>query len=246
MRRAVLACLAACSFSPPTGGAAGDDSGGAPDDDGGAIPSDGGNESDDSGNTGPSCAVSVASTTGMNRGNVGGAGGGDYTMLACDSPAERIVGVTLRMSNNNTSNGGRSAHGISIACATTAVDANGATVGAIAPHEVSGTGGTQGTWLPSTWTELAQCPAGALVSGLRVHQGPNSNLFTNASITCSAIAVTGMTGAVTEHAIPDASTEAAGEDQGACDPGEVLVRVGARHGAGIDSLDLYCSPSRCE
>src|SRR4051812_9034323 len=59
------------------------------------------------------CDVVLPDPTGTTRGHAGGTGGGKGPILACDDVInERIVGVAVRMSNQNTLFGARSAHGI--------------------------------------------------------------------------------------------------------------------------------------
>src|SRR5262245_25884140 len=73
------------------------------------------------------CHVGVASTMGADRGRVGGNGGGDnFPPLACQNSVDRIVGIALKMSDQDTVFGERSAQGMRIACAPVTVDGTGA------------------------------------------------------------------------------------------------------------------------
>ena len=144
---------------------------------------------DATGVDGDSTCHSVVTLKSTMEGHVGGNGGGKGPALACDDTfGERIVGVALYVSNQNTSFGARSADGIRIACATVTIDPTGnATVGAITTHDVIGNG--MGGWTPATWTAMQQCPPGAVVVGMQVHTGVNKDLFVNASIICSQLQI---------------------------------------------------------
>ena len=137
------------------------------------------------------CRVGVTSATGTARGRVGGSGGGaNFPPLACANATDRIVGVALRMSDQDTLYGGRSAHGIQIACAPVTVGSAGTAVtGTVTTYEVSGSG-TMG-WSPSTWTPVTQCKPGWIVSGLGAHTSEDGDLFVDATITCSQVSATG-------------------------------------------------------
>ena len=191
------------------------------------------------------CRVGVTSATGTARGRVGGSGGGaNFPPLACANATDRIVGVALRMSDQDTLYGGRSAYGIQIACAPVTVGSAGTAVtGTVTTYEVSGSG-TMG-WSPSTWTPVTQCKPGWIVSGLGAHTSEDGDLFVDATITCSQVSATGTLVASEMIYVAGSLEESEGADTVACDPGEILVRFTERTGSGLDSVDLYCTTPTC-
>jgi hypothetical protein len=192
------------------------------------------------------CEVQLKDPTGINRGRAGGTGGGKGPVLACaDVTNERIVGVAIRMSNQATIFGGRSAHGMQLACARVTVSGAGnAELGPVTTVDVSGLGTYD--WSPSTWTAVTQCKAGWVVSGLRVHTGTNGNLFRDVSILCSQLAADGTIGTEAETIkVVGSLTDANGPDEVRCGSGEVVAQFGTWTGAGIDAVDLSCSRPAC-
>jgi hypothetical protein len=180
-----------------------------------------------------------------NEGHVGGSGGGKGNALLCDDMfGERIVGVAVQMSNQATVNGGRSAQGLRIGCATVTIEPNGtATVGAITTHDVSGTG--QFNWSPSTWTALQQCAPGSVLTGLLAHTGTNNDLFVDVSIICSQLAFDATPSNPQTIHIVNSLTAPTNPKQAQCAGGEVVSELGVWDGAGFDAADLFCSPSVC-
>lgn len=151
----------------------------------------------------------------------------------------------MRMSNQVTTNGGRSAHAVVIGCAEVSVDSTGVgTTGPVTTEELTANGGFD--WTPSTLTPMTQCQPGWIVSGLSAHTGPSNNLFVDVTMTCAKIGPTGTAIVMTE-AIPVAGslTESQNLDAVSCDAGEVLVSLPNRIGAGIDSVNLSCSTPTC-
>ncbi len=191
------------------------------------------------------CDVLLMDPTGVTRGRAGGTGGGKGPILACDDTAnERVIGVAVRMSNQATAFGGRSAHGFGIACARVNVDpAGNAEVGQSRMMEVSGSGIAD--WTPSTWTAVTQCKPGWIVSGLRVHTGVDVNRLLDVSIVCSKLGSNGATGASETIKVAGSLTDANGLDEVKCAAGEVVAQIGTWTGAGIDALDLSCSRPTC-
>jgi hypothetical protein len=191
------------------------------------------------------CDVELKDPTGITRGRAGGTGGGKGPILACDDTVnERIVGVAVRMSNQATSFGGRSAHGIGIACARVSVDAAGtAELGPTKMMEVSGLGTYN--WAPSTWTAVTQCKPGWVVSGLRVHTGVDANRLLDVSIICSKLGTDAALGTSETIKIVGSQTDANGLDEVKCGAGEALAQIGTWTGAGIDAVDLSCSRPTC-
>lgn len=245
MRRAwVVSVLAGCSFPhgvPPAG-----------------TPSDGPPPSDDA----PApvidapaidapvdaealCHVGVASTQGTDRGRVGGDGGStNFPPLACGSASDRLVGIALRMSDQNTLYGQRSAHGLRIACAAVTVSASGTgTTGTITTYDIVGTGGF--SWAPSTWTQVTQCKPGWIVSGMTAHTTDDDDLFLDVSITCAQIGPTGTVLATETLYVAGSLNENNGITSASCNANEIVVRMPNRSGAGIDSVNLFCTTPTC-
>jgi hypothetical protein len=191
------------------------------------------------------CDVQLKDPTGITRGRAGGSGGGKGPILACDDTVnERVIGVAVRMSNQATTFGGRSAHGIGIACARVTVDTAGtAEVGQVKVMEASGLGTYN--WSPSTWTAVTQCKPGWIVSGLRVHTGADANRLLDVSIICSKLGADAATGASETLKVVGSLTDANGLDEVKCAAGEVLAQMGTWTGAGIDAVDLSCSRPQC-
>jgi len=194
---------------------------------------------------GRGCEVLLKDPTGIARGRAGGAGGGKAPFLTCpDKVNDRIVGVAMRMSNQPTTFGGASAHGISIACARVTVGPTGTgEVGPVNMVEVSGLGTYD--WSPSTLSPVTQCKLGWLMSGLLVHTGTSGNLFTDVSIVCSRIGMDGTPGASETIKVMGSLTDVNGPDDVRCAPGEVVVQAEPWTGAGLDAVELYCARSTC-
>lgn len=192
-----------------------------------------------------SCEVALKDPAGITRGRAGGTGGGKGPALACgDLANERIVGMAVRMSNQATLFGARSAHGIAIECARVAINTAGvAEVGTPQRIEVSGLGTYD--WSPSTWTAPTMCKPGWIVSGLRVHTGADNNLFRDVSIICSQLGADGAAGATETIKIVGSLTDANAPDEVTCAPDEVLAQLGTYTGAGLDAVDLSCSRPTC-
>lgn len=195
----------------------------------------------------PVCHVGVTTTPGTDRGRAGGNGGGaNFGPLRCNAANERIVGIGIRMSNQNTVFGVRSARGLSIACATVTIDPNtgAGTTGTTYTKEVMGNG-NQG-WEPSTSFAPTLCPAGMIVSGLRTHSGENENIFGNVDFRCSKLdganAATVMTQLVHVNGSLD---EDQNEDTVNCGTNEILYEMSNRTGTGFDSANLWCAPATC-
>lgn len=192
------------------------------------------------------CDVGLKDPTGVNRGRAGGSGGGKGPVLACgDVQNERIVGVALRVSNQNTVFGARSTYAFQIACARMTLTSDGAAqLGNVTTVEVAGEGTYD--WTPATLTAVTQCKPGWVVSGLRVHTGTNGNLFRDVSIICSQLALDGTIGTTTETIkVVGSLTDANGLDEVRCGTGEVLAQLGTWTGAGIDAVELSCSRPAC-
>jgi hypothetical protein len=192
------------------------------------------------------CRVGVESTTGTVRGRVGGNGGAvQRPPLACDANL-RPVGLAVRMSDQVTNNGGFSAHGLSLACAEVTVDSTGAAAtGSVTMVDLVANGGFG--WTPSTEHPPAMCRPGWIMSGLAAHTGSNGNLFLDLAITCGRVGPVATEIVETETiAVPGSLAEPQGPGEVHCGDHEVVVRIPNRVGAGIDSVELACSPIRCE
>jgi hypothetical protein len=188
---------------------------------------------------------SIVAGSDVDRGRVGGSGGGKVPILGCeDRLGERIVGIAVQMSNQNTVFGGPSAQGIRIACAHVSVGTTGtATLGTLTTHDVSGDGSSG--WSPSTWTPMTQCDPGWVVSGLLVHSGTTANRFLDVTITCSELLSPAGTGRTMTKKVTGSLTDATSPTQARCSANEVLTELGPFTGAGLDGVSLYCAPAVC-
>jgi hypothetical protein len=192
------------------------------------------------------CHVGVASTTGTDRGRVGGDGGGDnFPALLCANAADRIVGVALKMSNQNTTFGQRSAQGVRIGCAPVTVNNSGVgTTGTtVTTYEVLGNGNFG--WSPSTWTAMTMCKPGWIIAGMSTHTTSGGDLFVDSAITCAQIGASGTVVATEVLSVAGSLTESQGFDSATCNTGEILVRMSNRTGAGLDSVNLWCTTPTC-
>ena len=178
-----------------------------------------------------------------NAGQVGASGGSPGPTLECPAGSE-IVGVAVRMSDQNTSNGGPSAVGFTLACAPVAFVPTGVTVGPETLPEVMGTG--QFGWTPATQSTITRCQPGWLVSGLSASRGASGNRFIEVNLTCTELLPTGMTTGVPRDTYVMGSLQEAGTvDTVACPAGQVVRRLGTRIGAGLDAVSLLCGAPAC-
>ncbi|MBA3395279.1 MAG: hypothetical protein H0T89_21705 [Deltaproteobacteria bacterium] len=201
-----------------------------------AAPPDGGDGS---------CKSAISNIAGVFRGHVGGTGGGKGPPLACeDISDERIVGVAVRMSNQTTLNGGRSAHGLEIACANVTIGADGTpVVGPIRMREVNGSGAN--SWSPSTSTAVTECKPGWVVSGVRAHTGTNQNRFIDVSIVCSQLGSDGAPGTSEVRRVVGSLIDPVNPKESRCAAGQVVAQLGTWIGSGLDAVDLYCAAPSC-
>ena len=192
------------------------------------------------------CHVAVASTTGTDRGRVGGDGGSaNFPPLACMNAGDQLVGIAFKMSDQTTLYGERSAQGIRIACAPVTVRGSGmGATGTISTYEILGTGTFD--WTPSTWTALTQCKPGWILSAMSAHTGEGDNQFLDVSITCAQVGPTGKLVASETIDVAGSLDDDEGADAAACNEGEIVVRMPNRSGAGLDSLNLWCSTPACQ
>lgn len=196
--------------------------------------------------TARACDIGLKDTTGITRGHLGGTGGGKGPILACeDLVNQRVIGVAVRMSNQNTVFGGRSAHGIGLLCGHVTIDASGnpTVEAASSPVEISGLG-TSG-WSPSTWTQVTQCKPGWVVSGMTARAGASNNMFLDVSIVCSKLGADGSTSTSETLKIVGSLTGTSTLQTAKCAAGEVVAQLGTWTGAGLDALDLSCSRPTC-
>jgi len=189
------------------------------------------------------CDVYVAGA-GVDRGKVGGGGGGKTPFGCDDGFGQRIIGIAMQMSNQNTVFGGRSAQGIAIECASVSVDRDGTShLGGVTTKQISGLG-TFG-WSPSTLTPVTRCPPGSVLTGLLAHTGADGNRFLNVTMTCSDLDVTGRVGATHTLKVAGSLTDTAGPSQVKCAAGEIVSGLGAFTGAGLDAVSLFCAAPTC-
>jgi hypothetical protein len=175
---------------------------------------------------------------------VGGNGGSAGPVLECDG-GEVVIGVGVHMSDQTTKNGGRSARGFAIACATITLSSIAApVVGAETTHEVLGNGTSD--WAPSTFSGFTYCEPGWAVSGLAAHRGEADVLFRDVSITCAQLGLDGMPTGVTQSIYVEGSLDDdENNDTSACAEGRVVNRVNTRRGAGFDQATPVCVATGC-
>ncbi len=190
---------------------------------------------------GPPCILERVSG-GISAGQVGANGGAEGPFVDCGA-SELPVGVRVRLSDNTTENGGRSAHGFTLICATVAVSPT-ISVTSVADVEVLGAGTSD--WSPSTQSPAARCPDGWIVHGLVAHRGASDNLFSNVSFTCARIAAdASVTSDRMTVDVANSGQATANRDEASCTTG-VVVRADTRRGAGIDAVSPMCSALRCQ
>jgi hypothetical protein len=194
------------------------------------------------------CRIGLTDATGTIRGRAGDdTGGGTATPLVCQKAGDRIVGFQLRLSDQDTVFGGRSAHAVSIACATVSIAPDGAgSFGAVTVHERTGLGGMG--WTPSTQSTLTMCDPGSMVYGINVHTGGGANgRFLDVTLRCAKLGYDGKrTGQDADKTVEGSGDEADGSDTASCNATEVLATMPLRDGRGIDSVDMSCTVPRCE
>lgn len=247
MRLAVVLLVVGtgCSFripgaAPTTDAAPDGPTGDGPTDDADAGPDD----APDAAVT-AACPVGVASQVGTLRGRVGNDNGGaNHPPLACANPMDRMIGVALRMSDQDTVYGGRSAHAFLIACAAVTIQSDGtAAVGTETTYEVAGLGTFD--WTPSTPTPFTRCQPGSVINGLRAYRGGGDNRFLAVSIRCTEISTTGTTGTNQVLFVTGSLSETQNPDTVNCSAGEILVQLPNLTGAGFDAVDLHCTTPTC-
>jgi hypothetical protein len=190
---------------------------------------------------GPPCILERTSG-GASAGQVGADGGSEGPFIDCGA-TELPVGVRVRLSDQTTENGGRSAHGFTLICATVAVSPT-TSVTSVADVEILGNGNSD--WSPSTQSPAARCPDGWIVHGLVAHRGASDNLFSNVSFTCARIAAdASVTSDRMTVDVANSGQATANRDEASCTTG-VVVRADTRRGAGIDAVSPMCSALRCQ
>jgi len=179
----------------------------------------------------------------VNAGQVGANGGSPGPDLQCPLGVE-VIGVAVRVSDQNTANGAPSAVSFTVACAPVQVGASGATVGPETLPEVGGNG--QFGWTPATQSTITRCPPGWIVSGLTANTGPGGNLFLDATVHCSELLPSGATSGVTQSFPVMGSGVGGGSDVTVnCAAGQVVGRMTTRVGAGLDAVSLLCGTPTC-
>lgn len=176
---------------------------------------------------------------------VGGGGGSGGPPLECD-PGEVVIGVGVHMSNQDTTNGGRSARGLAIACATIGLSSVAApVVGTPHTQEVLGNGTSD--WAPSTFSGFTYCPPGWAVAGLSAHRGEAEVLFVDVSITCAELGLDGTPTGATDLVYVEGSLDNnQNNDTSTCGDGRVANRINTRRGAGFDQATPVCVATACE
>jgi hypothetical protein len=177
------------------------------------------------------------------RGKVGLSNGGSPGAIACDGDA-RIVGLALDMSDGLADGVTPSARGIRIACATVTIDGLGGHVTNLVTKDKEGAGGSG--WSPSTWTPLAQCADGAVVTGIAVHGSSYVSYFLDAAMACTRFDATGSPAETTTIAITGSGTDPDNPSEARCNAGEQVAELGTSTGAGLDFLRLRCAATICE
>lgn len=239
MRYLCTVLLAGCGFSART-------SNPPPADPDAAIEIDAPSDAPDAMLAPDPCNIGVTSIGGINRGQVGGNGGGaNFGPLACSAAADRIVGFAVRLSNQNTLFGAPSAQGLVIACAKVSVDKNTnvGTTGTPYTIEIKGSGAEM--WTPSTLSPLAMCAPGAVVNGLQTHTGPNQNLFNNVDFRCGQLNGQAQTIANPVVHVMNSGTVTTNVDTVNCNANETIVQMTNMTGSGFDSATLFCAPTVC-
>lgn len=176
-------------------------------------------------------------------GQVGANGGSPAAFLDCGA-GEEPIGVAVRISNQNTANGGLSAVGFTLACAQVSLSAAGPTVSPETLREVMGSG--MFGWSPATQSTITLCSPGWLVSGLSVSRGTTADRFLDVTLTCAELLSTGvLSGATQDIYVMGSQTEGGPRDTVECPSGQVVRRLGTRTGAGFDAASLYCAIPTC-
>jgi len=236
MRWVSLLGLIGCSYQAPAG--TGDDT---PDADVDAPASEDAPPDAPADTPAATCTLGATGAT-TDRGKVGLSNGGNPGSIACDGDT-RIVGIALDMSDGLADGVTRSARGIRIACATVTIDPLGGHTGTIATKDVEGAGGSG--WTPSTFTSIAQCPEGAVVSGLAVHGSSFTTYFLDATMACTRFDTSGNVAQVTGVYIAGSLTDPMNPSEAHCAAGEQVTSMATSTGAGLDSLRLVCAATQC-
>jgi hypothetical protein len=224
-------CLVACSYTAPA------DSGDAAIDGPSTV-------GEDAAVDGPPGSCVVGTTGGsVDRGKVGRSmGGAPNTTLACDEGTV-MVGVAIDLSDGLADGVTQSAHGIRIACAPLTIDGSGPQVGGTTTKEVLGNGGSG--WTPSTFSPVAMCPAGSVITGMRVFGSSFTSYFLDVSIRCTRLDATGAVVANTVVDVAGSGNDAQNQSLVNCNTGEQVVAMTTRTGAGLDSVNLLCAATAC-
>jgi hypothetical protein len=189
------------------------------------------------------CTLRAKPSTLQLRGLVGGGGGGGPSNLLC--PANEFpIGYGFDISDDNTENGGRSAHKVTQQCAPLSLRNSTLTIGVLSTPVVKAGGGGS-SWTPATATAIITCPANTIMVGLKAFTGSSNALFANISIKCREIMDVDLFGTEQFVAIPGTSNSSQNPDEATCNSHEVLSFVRTVTGAGIDSLQLQCVQLEC-
>ena len=226
-----LLVASACQFTTPIGATQND------------AQADDAPTGSDAPNSNLTCRVG-AGLIGSDEGQVGlSTGGGTKTALACLT-TDRIIGVALYMSQQPVNGGDTdSAQGIRIACAPITIDHSGGHTGAVYTMDVVGFGGSGFT--PAALTGLAECADGEAVTGLQVYGSHYGNLFLSATIYCTGVDVTGQSTTTTAVPIAGSGADTMNPSQVSCPKNDQIVTLVPDTGAGLDSVEVFCAPTKC-
>lgn len=174
---------------------------------------------------------------------MGASGGNPGPELACPDGAS-IIGISVHLSDQDTANGGRSAVGLSLACAELRLGGAGPVVGAVTRQEVMGDG--RFGWTPATESTTAFCPPGWLMSGLEASRGRSGDRFLNLTLSCAELDASGAVTAGRRRLYVEGSQVETGQiDVVDCPPGQVVRAIETRIGAGFDAAGLLCATPSC-
>ncbi|MEZ4403574.1 MAG: hypothetical protein R3B06_26355 [Kofleriaceae bacterium] len=173
---------------------------------------------------------------------VGGPGGGTTTALPCP-PGKVAVGLGITYSDQATTNGDRSAYGVTLACADVTVTGGSGTSSNQVVATASGSGGFG--WTPATATAVRTCQAGWVMTGVSAYLGSASGLFANVAIECRKVAAdASFSGPMTNFAVTGSGNLSINLDAASCPVG-AIVGLDAKTGAGLDAVELRCAPLSC-
>ena len=195
----------------------------------------------------PPCTVAEAGPQ-LALVQVGADGGNDPQAFSC--PSDKLpIGLAVFLSDQNTDNGPRSAHGIQVSCADVMLTDAGPQVTNVEAIERKGAGTFN--WGPSTLSTEARCQPGWLIAGASAYISNGNGIgsayvISNVAITCAAIARDGSrTGATEQLPVIGSGNLTVNLDAEMCSEG-VATSLATRTGAGIDAFQLSCHALTCD